>query len=76
MTNYNINTAEGIENSKRWMQNMLDQCVTDTLVWYIPMIGGRYIIEIEDKTYTSDRVHSETDRVLGAMGFKRVESIH
>lgn len=70
--NYNIDTSQGMRNAVGWMEQMLGECRTPTLIWMIPRSGATYTIHITEKNYSSVATDEPTERVLQHMGFKKV----
>jgi hypothetical protein len=50
-TNYDLNTHEGIENSKRWLSNALTM-LSDNATWGIPRSNTVVRINKQNKTAT------------------------
>lgn len=64
-----INTPKGMADAVQWLNNMIAECQTETLVWSIPRSAAIYTIHLKTKTYSRFRQDSATDKVLAAAGY-------
>ena len=70
-TNYDLNTHEGIENSKRWLSNVLTM-LSDNATWGIPRSNTVVRINKQNKTATvthQDSPDVSIELVFEALGW-------
>ena len=70
-TNYDLNTHEGIENSKRWLSNALTM-LSDNATWGIPRSNTVVRINKQNKTATvthQDSPDVSIELVFEALGW-------
>jgi len=59
-TNYDLNTHEGIENSKRWLSNALTM-LSDNATWGIPR--SNTVVRINKQSKTATVTHQDSPDV-------------
>ena len=66
--NYNLDTYEGMENAKSYVENMVDM-LKDGGMWAIPRSSAIYSFNKKKKIATRINLDAPTDRVLSEMGW-------
>ena len=67
-SNYDLDTATGMENSKAWVQRTIDM-LKENGVWAIPRSSAIYSFNKKNKVVTRINTDPSTDRVLKEMGW-------
>lgn len=69
MTNYDMDTDEGMENAMRWMQQLVDT-ISDGGVWGVPRSNSIY--KFDKKNHVASRLFGGEpgiERVLQGIGY-------